>query len=165
MEAAAVIKTEVHTTSSDTDSEEEHDIDPAIHSSPMYSGLIDKDNSQQPGATNEDMFITASGRFIASSSTLPRMRRSMSVTRSITYSLSGSAPGILGVAARKRFRLLSRQSEEGQSKDYTQSDDDDEDEDYVVVSDHEDQLVTTSLPLRVRCVVCVCVVCCIGGGY
>ncbi|XP_065894249.1 uncharacterized protein [Dysidea avara] len=148
LEAAAVIKTEVHTTSSDTDSEEEHDIDPAIHSSPMYSGLIDKDNSQQPGATNEDMFITASGRFIAPSSTLPRMRRSMSVTRSITYSLSGSAPGILGAAARKRFRLLSRQSEEGQSKDYTQSDDDDEDEDYVVVSDHEDQLVTTSLPLR-----------------
>ena len=129
----------------------------------MYNGLIDKDNSQQLGTTNEDMFITASGRFIAPSSTLPRMRRSMSVTRSITYSLSGSAPGILGAAARKRFRLLSRQSEEGQSKDYTQSDDDDEDEDYVVVSDHEDQLVTTSLPLRVRCVVCcvlcVCVLC------
>ena len=150
-----VTKTDIHTTSSDTDSEEEHDIDPAIHASPMYSGLTDKDKIEQSGATNEDMFVTASGRFIASSSTLPRIRRRLSMTRRMSYSLACSAPvtpGVLGPAARKRFRLLSRKSEEGQGEGETQSDKE-FDEDYVVVNDHEDQLVTTSLPgspFRVR---------------
>ena len=114
----------------------------------MYSGLIDKDKSKQPGTTNDDMFITASGRFIAPSSTLPRMRRS----RSITLSLVNSAPitpRLLGAASRKRLRMLSRQSEEGQGEEETQSDNE-YDEDYVVMSDDEDRLVTTSLPLRVR---------------
>ena len=101
----------VKSQSSDTDSEEEHDIDPSIHDSPMYnSSLISchsnkEDKEDHVDDKENDMFVTASGRFIAPTSTLPRMRRSMTMAGKSPYSLESilDSPSAL---ARKRFRLL-----------------------------------------------------------
>ena len=68
----------VKSQSSESDSEEEHDIDPSIYDIPVYTSTSshgnknDKDHLVDKECDN--MFITASGHFIAPTSTLPRMR-------------------------------------------------------------------------------------------
>ena len=104
--------------SSESDSEEEHDIDPSIHDSPMYTSLpsshVNTDIKDQSVDNNvDDMFVTASGRFIAPTSTLPRIRRSLNLFEMSPLSLSSTpdSPSVSAALARKRFRLVSKSFE------------------------------------------------------
>ena len=132
--------------SSDTDSEEEHDIDPSIHNSPMYSSLTssrgDNDDKDVDKKSN-DMFVTASGRFIAPTSTLPRMRRSMTLVGNSPHSLDTTpdSPSVSALA-RKRFRLV--------AKNFELYKDDEIQKDYPVddigMLQYQDVSTTSSLP-------------------
>ena len=135
--------------SSESDSEEEHDIDPSIHDSPMFTSLPSshsntdsKDHSVDEKV--DDMFITASGRFIAPTSTLPRMRRSMNSVGVSPLLLSSTpdSPSVSAALACKRFRLVSK-STEVYSDDETQSTGADDEE---AMLHTQDDLSTSSLP-------------------
>lgn len=75
--------------SSESDSEEEYDIDPSIYDSPMFINLPcshgnthGKDHSVEFVAKKaDDMFVTARGRFIVPTSTLPHIKHSMDLVR------------------------------------------------------------------------------------
>ena len=75
--------------SSESDSEEEYDIDPSIYDSPMFINLPSshgnthgKDHSvESVNKKADDMFITARGRFIVPTSTLPHIKYSMDLVR------------------------------------------------------------------------------------
>ena len=96
----------------------------------------------------DDMFITASGRFIAPTSTLPRMRRSMTLVGVSPYSAPDS-PDIPALG-RKRFRLVSKSFElcDDEDKQVTGSDKEDmnEDGDSGVKQHYQEFLTTSSLP-------------------
>ena len=146
----------VKSQSSDTDSEEEHDIDPSAHDSPMYtsitSSLGKKDDTDPSHVSEEDneMFVTASGRFIAPTSTLPRMRRSMTIVGNSPYSLDSTpdSPSVSALA-RKRFHLVAKSFElykDDEMQDYSL------DDGAVMLS--QEVLTTSSLPamaLKVSC--------------
>ena len=108
----------VKSQSSDTDSEEEHDIDPSAHDSPMYTtntsihGSKDDKDPSHVAKEDNDMFITASGRFIAPTSTLPCMRQSMTMVGNSPYSLDSTpdSPSVSALA-RKRFHLVAKSFE------------------------------------------------------
>ena len=75
--------------SSESDSEEENDIDPSIYDSPIFINLPSshgnthgKDDSVESVSKKaDDMFITARGRFIVPTSTLPHIKHSMDLVR------------------------------------------------------------------------------------
>ena len=143
--------------SSDTDSEEEHDIDPSIHDSPMYTSLPSShgnNDDEDVDKKNSDMFVTASGRFIAPTSTLPRMRRSMTLIGNSPHSLDTTpdSPNVSALA-RKRFRLV--------AKNFELYKDDEIQEDYTVddigMLQYQDVSTTSSLPastikVSVKCI-------------
>ena len=99
------------------------------------------------------MFVTASGRFIAPTSTLPRMRRSITLVGKSPYSLDSTpdSPSVSALA-RKRFRLVSR-SFEMCSDDETQStgakDDDDEEMDHCEDFSSPSSLPTTPIKVSI----------------
>ena len=103
--------------SSDTDSEEEHDIDPSVHDSPMYSSLtsshVNQDDKEEHVEKKDDgMFVTASGRFIAPTSALPRMRRSMTLVGNSPFSLDSTTDSTsVSALAHKRFCLVAKSFE------------------------------------------------------
>ena len=93
--------------------------------------------------TDDHMFVTASGRFIAPTSTLPRMRRSMILVGNSPYSLDSTpdSPSVSALA-RKRFRLV--------AKSFEMYKDDELQDDYCIdyggVMPSQDVLTTSSLP-------------------
>lgn len=145
----------------------------------MYSSLTtchsDKDDLDcHVDNKVDDMFITASGRFIAPTSTLPRMRRSMTLVGVSPYSAPDS-PNIPALG-RKRFRLVSKSFElcNDEEKQVTGSDK----EDYYNMDEGDDGgvkqefLTTSSLPttpfkvsvltntveIRTHVHICVCMI-------
>ena len=77
---------------SGSDSEEEHDIDPSIHDNPMYTSLPSshgnndgKDHGDDDKV--DDMTVTAKGRFIVPTSTMPHIRRSIDLVGVSQFSL------------------------------------------------------------------------------
>ena len=134
--------------SSDTNSEEEHDIDPSVHDSPMYISITSSpgnsdEKDHHVSKKDDDMFVTASGHFIAPTSTLPRMRCSMTLVGNSPYSLDSTpdSPSVSALA-RKRFRLVAKSFE-------LYKDDELQDGyciDYGGVMPSQDVLTTSSLP-------------------
>ena len=106
-----------------------------------HGNMDDKD--QHVSKKDNDMFVTASGRFIAPTSTLPRMRRSMTLVGNSPYSLDSTpdSPSVSALA-RKRFRLV--------AKSFELYKDDEKQVDYSVddggVMQSQDVLTTSSLP-------------------
>ena len=87
--------------SSDSDSEEEHDIDPSIY---MYTGLPSSSHGSIEGQDHsidnkvEDMFETAKGQFKVPTRTMPRIWHSMDLVGVSPFSLD-STPDSSGLAA------------------------------------------------------------------
>ena len=110
-----------------------------------HSNVDDKDHSVDDKV--DDMFVTASGRFIAPTSTLPRMRRSMNSVGVSPLLLSSTpdSPSVSAALARKRFRLVSK-STEVCSDDETQSTGAYKEDDEEVMLHTQDDLSTSSLP-------------------
>ena len=115
--------------SSESESEEEYNIDPSVYDSLMHTNLpnshgnIDGKHHTVDNEVADDMFVTASGRFIVPTSTLPCIRHSLNSFEVSPFSLSSApdSPSVsIATLASKHFYLKSG-SFEVCSNDDTQS--------------------------------------------
>ena len=138
--------------SSESDSEEEHDIDISFHDNPMCTSLPSshgdmdiKDHTIDNKV--DDMFVAARGRFIVPTSTLPHIRHSMDLVKVLSFSFDSTpdSPNVDTALASIHFHLESNSFEVSNSEEMESTGVCKEDGE-VVMQLSLDDVSTSSLP-------------------